>query len=384
MRYHFLSKLIHWSSALIIGGLLFLGFYMSSLEFSDFKLQLYLWHKSFGLLILVLLFLRVLFLVLFKKPKPIESHKKWERVLSRAVHIFLYGALLLMSLSGWVMSSAGDYTVQFFGLHMPDFVFKNESLFENSKTFHEIWAFLLIAVIGLHALGALKHHFIDQDVTLKRMICDSFGLKGGIVLLVFLVGMAVLLLLLIRSDLPVVKQVVAPVALDERAVVSASAPEWVIDLPASAIVFTATQYGQEFEGRFEDFGGQIFFDPEDLGNSKVRIEVDIASLKTGSSDRDAQALAGGWFDAARYPKAVFEAARFSRVGSYYVAHGVLNVRDVKMDFDLSFRLNIDDNQAVMMSEFTVERLDYGVGIGQSEQVVSYKVAFKINLTAHRK
>lgn len=389
MSYHFLSKLTHWSSALIILGLLLLGIYMTSLDFSDFKLQLYMLHKSFGLLVLGLLFVRILSFLFFKRPKAIEAHKPWERFLSRAVHIFLYGGLLLMPISGWVMSSAGDYTVQFFGLHMPDVVTKNEFLFENSKEAHEILAYILIVIIGVHVAGALKHHFIDRDETLKRMTSKAFGFKGGVVLVAVLAVWSLFLVALLVSGFRYSVEIERALQVqenvpDETAFVVSDIQGWVIDLSQSTMVFSASQYGQGFKGQFEEFGGQIFFDPDRLDESRVRIEVDIQSLRTGSADRDAQALAPDWFNASVYPKAVFEADQFERVNDRaFVADGVLRVRDVALPFTLPFNLDFIDDAAFMRSEFSINRLDYEFGKGQNEGAVGNKVEFFVEVRALR-
>ncbi len=385
MGYHFLSKLTHWSSALIILGLLFLGFYMTSLSFSDFTLKLYLWHKSFGLLVLGLFVTRLLFLFALGKPKACPDHNLWERILARVIHFALYGALLLMPLSGWVMSSAGDYTVQFFGIHLPDIVQKDEALYERAKAFHEILSFLLIGSIALHGLGAFKHHFIDADDTLKRMTSISFGVKSGLILVALFIGALFSYSGFLYKKISTVKEkavIVESVPASYVEPISAQAPSWAIVLEDSSMVFEAEQYGQVFEGRFERFEGQIFFDSANLDQSRVRIDVDISSLKTGSADRDAQAMSAVWFDASQYSHAVFEADDFERLeNDRYIAKGTLSVRDIRLPFDLPFDLKIADGKALMRSVFSVERLDYDVGLGQSEQAVSNKVSFDVIVTA---
>ena len=90
--YGFVLKFIHWATALLILGLLFVGFYMTTLPFGDSKLQIYMLHKSFGLLVLLLVVFRVFWKFLTPKVKHLETHKSWERVLARLTHIFLYFA----------------------------------------------------------------------------------------------------------------------------------------------------------------------------------------------------------------------------------------------------------------------------------------------------
>lgn len=363
---------------------------MTSIEFSDFKLDLYLSHKSFGLLVLVLLVLRIFFFVFLKKPKAIKSHKKWEKALAHSVHLLLYGSLLLMPLSGWVMSSAGDYTVQFFGLHLPDIVEKDEALFERANAFHAFLSYALIISIVLHALGALKHHIIDKDETLRRMTYNRIGVLGSLFILFILAVWGIVVLKFVYEDYKKERvlseqrfAVSTDVSTPETDVVS-SVAEWSIDPEQSFMRFESAQYGQSYTGEFQSFDGQIFFDSNALEESKVRILVDISSLKTGSFDRDEQTLSSAWFDASQYPKAVFEADDFKHLGNdQYEAVGTLRVRDVSTAFTLPFSLNITNGIAQMKAKFEINRLTYNVGVDQSESANSYNVSFNVQVLANQ-
>ncbi len=186
--YNILSKLIHWVMALLILGLLFLGFYMDSVETSDYKYWLYAQHKSLGVLVVALVILRIIWHIIKRKPKHLGSHKKWEKIISGSTHILLYIAMFAVPLSGWAMSSSGGYAVNLFGLELPAIVQKDKAMFELFGEAHEISAFALFFLIGLHMLGAFKHHFIDKDDTLKRMTAKSLGLVGGIIVLLLAVA----------------------------------------------------------------------------------------------------------------------------------------------------------------------------------------------------
>lgn len=388
MSYHFVFKCIHWITAFIVMSLIVVGYLMTSLEFSDFKLDLYLSHKSFGLLILIFFILRLIALVLFKKPKPIDTHKKWEKLLSRFVHFVFYSALFLMPISGWVMSSAGDYTVQFFGNHMPDIVSKDELLFERSKIFHAVLSYIVVIGILLHVAGALKHHFVDKDHTLKRMTYPTIGLFNSSLLALFFVIWAFLILsytapqFLSKQDAVFEEGQVVSSSLNG---ITSNIQEWGINHQNSFMKFESAQYGQSYSGEFSEFDGQIFFDPDDLESSKVQIEVLIASLDTGSDDRDDQALSEDWFHANVFPKAIFKADVFEFVSeSKYIAKGSLTVRDVTLPFNLPFDLSINGSRAVMETSFDINRLDYGVGIDQSESANSDIVSFSVEVEAMKR
>ena len=106
-RYNPVSKGFHWVSALIVLGLLPLGYFMTSLEFSTFKLDLYAWHKSFGTLLLILVALRILWRLRKGTPPHLDTHTRWEVVLAKIVHILLYLGLIGMPVTGWLMTSFG-------------------------------------------------------------------------------------------------------------------------------------------------------------------------------------------------------------------------------------------------------------------------------------
>ncbi len=182
-NYGFIVKLLHWSVALLILGLLSLGFYMHGLESDPFKFKLYGFHKSFGVMVLGLAGLRVFWRLINPPPPAIAAHPVWERILARIIRILLYFIIFAMPLSGWLMSSAGGHATGFFGLfELPAPFPKDKALFKLMKETHEILAFVTIGAVGLHMIGAFKHHFIDRDETLKRMTNRRLGLLSGTIL----------------------------------------------------------------------------------------------------------------------------------------------------------------------------------------------------------
>lgn len=393
--YNPVSKILHWTTALLIFGLLLLGFYMAGLDFSEDKLQLYALHKSFGFLVLILVFVRVVWHLFVKKPASLPSHKKWEKGLSHAVHGFLYVLLFAMPLTGWVMSSAGDFTIQFFGFDVPDIVVKDKGLFDLAREAHEIIAFVIVGVVALHVAGAFKHHFIDRDETLARMTRDKLGVGGGVVMVILAGALFMPSAYFIVHDIMqdvsvggdnVAEHVVIPVA---SANVVSTAPQWDIVPQNSKIQFTATQYGQEFSGVFGGFDGQIYFDPENPEQSVAQIVVTIAPISTGSDDRDAQAVSAEWFDAKQFPQAVFKTTSFEKteLGSY-IAHAQLTIRDVMFPVDMPFTLDVKEENgntsAFMKAELVLNRLDFGIGQGEWQKTDAIgnevKVSVEMNAT----
>jgi cytochrome b561 len=163
------AVVFHWLLAVFIIGLLAVGLYMISLPLGSLKLKLYGWHKGFGILVLTLVCLRILWR--FYNINPLLSLPSLEKFAARFVHWLLYLLMLAMPLSGWAMSSAAGFDPSFFGLFtLPSLVSPNEELRELFALIHEYLAYSLIAVILLHSFAALKHHFYDRDDILTRML----------------------------------------------------------------------------------------------------------------------------------------------------------------------------------------------------------------------
>lgn len=170
MRYGFVAQGLHW----IIAGLLVvqvtLGKIADDLPLGLDKLALMARHKSVGITILALAVMRLAWRVIDRPPPP-PPMPRWQFNASRLTHAAFYVLLFAMPLSGWLMSSASNYPVSWFGLiQLPDFVRPDEGLEHALEDVHETLAKVLIALAILHVAAALKHQFIDRDGLLMRML----------------------------------------------------------------------------------------------------------------------------------------------------------------------------------------------------------------------
>lgn len=171
VQFGWVSMLNHWVTAVLFIGVIALGIYMGDLPKGPEKGDLYDLHKSLGVIILGLFFLRILWLKLSPNPVDLPS-TRFEHILAHSVKGILYLGLVLMPLSGWVMSNSGGHEVAVFDWFvLPAIVPENEWLHDVTGEFHEIFGELILpAIILLHLAGALKHHYIYKDSTLKRML----------------------------------------------------------------------------------------------------------------------------------------------------------------------------------------------------------------------
>ncbi len=168
--YSFTSKFFHWTMSVIILTLLAVGLSMTRMDDSDLKWQIYAIHKSFGLIILLLLPMRLTWRLMNSRPH-LDMVAPWEKQTAITVHWLLYLAMFLMPMSGWIMSTASNHTPLFFGLfEIAAPVAVNQATASVAYNTHITIAWVLMALLGLHLSGALKGHFIKKNNILKRML----------------------------------------------------------------------------------------------------------------------------------------------------------------------------------------------------------------------
>ncbi|KGJ99649.1 cytochrome b [Thalassotalea sp. ND16A] len=170
--YGVISKLLHWVSGLSIIALFALGFWMVDLTYySQWYKTAPHWHKSLGILLLALTIVRLLVKVKQEKVLAIASHSNLVKKASSFTHKALYLLMALVFVSGYLISTADGRAIEVFNwfsvASLGAFVENQEDL---AGIIHRYVAYSLIALTLLHGLAALKHHLIDKDDTLKRMI----------------------------------------------------------------------------------------------------------------------------------------------------------------------------------------------------------------------
>lgn len=176
--YDRVARALHWTIAILILGLLAIGFLMGNLpdEPLSRKIFVYNMHKSFGLTVLVLSLFRLLWRLTHKAPALPSTMKKWEIGISHLTHFLFYVFMIVMPLVGWALVSTSKFPSKLFNLvNLPYLPFLAHA--ENKKALHEVFeethellAFLAIALIVLHVAAALKHHYKDKDTVLARML----------------------------------------------------------------------------------------------------------------------------------------------------------------------------------------------------------------------
>src|SRR5690606_16645738 len=129
------------------------------------------WHKSIGLALFVVLVLRLLWRVFNPRPQHLPNHRRWEIGAAAVVHALLYLMLLVIVISGYLISTATGQGISFFGwFEVPALLTGLPQQADRAGLVHYWVAIAVLGLAALHALGALKHHFIDRDDTLRRML----------------------------------------------------------------------------------------------------------------------------------------------------------------------------------------------------------------------
>lgn len=172
-KYTIPMRLMHWVFAVLILSIIGVGWYMVGLDKSvSYKYDLYHLHKSFGVLVLLLLVARLVIRWMSRIPPAPKSIPLLQQRLGKLAHVLLYLFMFVVPASGYLMSNAGGRDVPLFNLVMPKIIEKNRELAGFFHDSHEIVAYTLLGIIVVHTLAALKHRFLDKPESdvLHRMM----------------------------------------------------------------------------------------------------------------------------------------------------------------------------------------------------------------------
>ena len=174
MKYHLLSRIFHWVMAILIIFMIGFGIYMTDFisDENTNHLAIYELHKSIGVLVLILLIARIINRLYHKPPALPESIKNFEKKIAYLAHLGFYFLMLIVPLSGYLMSNFYGFEVKIFGIILPNLTSQNIDLAKIFSEIHEISAFSLTGLILLHISAVFKHRFFDQkqNDVLKRML----------------------------------------------------------------------------------------------------------------------------------------------------------------------------------------------------------------------
>lgn len=385
--YGSVARAFHWLTALLIISAAGLGLYAVALPTGTsaeaaVAIKVFSLHKTIGVASFFTAAARILWALTQTRPNPLHPERRVESVLAGTIHYALYGAMLIMPLSGWVDHAArtGFAPILWpFGQGLP-FITASEPLAEAASAIHKAAAWVLYAAVGLHVLGALKHVLIDRDGTLARMTRGTpAGTSEGHApsalpaMAAFVIWVGVLTAgLLPLSAPPAVVPIAAGLATDS--------PRGTWSVTDGALTFAVQQMGAEVSGSLPDWTAEIEFD-DATGTGRVAVKIETTTLTLGSVTE--QAAGPDFFDIAAHPVALFT-AEITPEGAGYIAKGTLALRGAEVPVALPFSLDIDGDVARMTGQLSLDRRDFGMGASyKDESTVGFGVRVDVTLTAKR-
>lgn len=392
LRYGGVTKFFHWLTALLILALIASGMFAEDLPYeTQAQLTQKAWffsvHKTMGVAVFFVALMRIIWALTQPKPGLLNADKKLESWLAETVHWVLYASLVIVPLAGWISHAAASGFAPIWwplGQDLP-FIPKSEAIEHAFGTLHVIAGKVLIGALILHVAGALKHHFIDRDSTLRRMLPGEAAIgpvpaqhhsKAPVAaaVVIWVITLAVGFGLGMTGGEGESGAAQAP-ALEQ------ATSEWTVQ--EGSIGISVSQFGSTVNGSFSDWTSAISFDETvEAGKAgEVTTTISIPSLSLGSVTD--QAMGADFFNAEGFPTASFQADITVASGTY-VAEGTLTIKDQSVPVSLPFTLELNDDTARMTGSTTLDRRNFAIGDSVTDEAtLGFEVAIDIALTATR-
>lgn len=415
-RYGRVTQIFHWTIAALFIANYPLAIVAENLPRDTgaqvaFVVTLFSWHKTIGVTVFVLALARIAWALSNPHPRLLNAERRGEAFAAATVHWVLYGAILLMPLAGmavhWTSTGFAPLMVPF-PEHVP-LLPVSERAAEVAASVHWALGIVILAAIALHAGGALKHHFVDRDATLLRMLPFARPRIDRVpppsmqpsARATAALGLGALLLAgtaagvvggLVDGEAAESGVTAETVGAEPATVAEAGDDAWIVDAEASSLALAITQLGSPVTGGFDVWTASIVHDPADPASSSVTVTVDLDSLTLGTVTD--QAKGPGFLDVPGAPEAVFTAEGFVPAGEgeqgegegeAYAADGTLTLRGVTAPVTLLFALAIEGDAARATGAATLDRTDWGVGAEgyPDESSVGFGVDVRFDLSATR-
>jgi len=366
-RYGDIAIIFHWLIAIFIIGLLAIGKFMTGLDQNDpLRFELTQWHKSFGITVLLLSVMRLAWRWLNSPPKDPDSLPRWQQLLAHSVHIALYALMFGLPLSGWLMVSASPLnidTILFNVISWPHLPipesFNKELLTHNLERIHDYASMVMMTLLLAHMGAALKHHFVDRDVILSRML-PPFGSR----IFTFKAILATLLISFLALSFYWIANN------RNKAVFAAGSSE---------VGFTAQVTGDETDGKFTDSSVIANLDLKNLSKSKVSARVQTASVISDNLQVSGALTNREWFDPDTYPEAIFESSQIELISdSQLRVTGNLTIKEGSKTIQFELFLKKSGENQLANGSFEIDRRQFNLGMDSQES--DEYVGFLVTIT----
>jgi len=389
-RFGTVSKTLHWLTALGVIALIPLGLiandmpYETSRQLAD-KARMFSLHKTLGVAVFLVALAQIAWALGQPKPGLLHPDRRMESLAAETALWLLYGSLVLVPLSGWITHAAttGFAPIWWpFGQNLP-LVPKSATVASLFGGAHWVLTRVLILAIVLHIAGALKHHVLDRDATLRRMWFGTGVMPQTsphrprarpIAVALALWGSALLMGAALGTYTPYDGPGTGAAQQKLRS-------GWIVQ--NGTLRITVTQFGNRVTGTFTDWSAAIRFDETIENGSAGTVDVTIATGSLTLGAATGQAMGPDFFNARDFPTATY-VARIVPVTDGYEARGTLTIKGQSMPLTLPFGLSIDGNSSSMIGSARVDRRDFGIGDNLAdESALKFGVNIRVELTATR-
>ena len=382
-NYGSVAQFFHWAIALLIFWAIAMGKIAEEMPFSPEKVDLFVLHKSAGITVLILVVMRLAWRFISPPPK-LGLDAKQEK-LAHLGHWALYGLMIALPISGWLLTSAAGYPFAWFHLISVPNLPVGEELKGLFGEIHEVLFYIIAAAIIGHVAMLIHHKKAQGKSYLPRMLPGQ-KMAAGVILLLILCGLL---------GYTVLSSRVAPTAIDKvsdemvvpkspTAIVGQSnSPLWQPTEGTNKLAFKGRYSGEPFDGEFKSFAPKLYFDPSAPESGIFDVTINTTTVTTYTSDWDSTLSGRQWFAFSQYMQAQFYSDNIKESGEGFVAEGTLSLKGVSQPVALSFTWQEQDTGAVLfMGQATLDRRDFNIGSGEwlEDDCVGFDVNIAVSLT----
>lgn len=352
-RHNNIAISLHWLMALLIVGMLVVGKLMVQLDDTNpLRFALTQWHKTFGILILLLAVFRIVWRLTHRSPPHPKGAPKWELFAANFSHIVLYSLLFIAPITGWMLVTVSPLNIDtlLFNLipwpHLPwlaELVDKT-SAEARFHQFHEIATGALIALLILHIAAALKHHIIDNDTVMSGMLPSREAHTG-------------------RTMFGMIAAIVLGCG---AAIVGYSAMNGAgqnLQAGNSAVQAMAMVTGESTNIVFTESSVSASISSSSPESSTLQATVTTASATSPNLQVQGSLPEADWFDSATHPQATFDSTSMSLISdNTYSISGTLIIKGIKQPQQFEMLVSEDNGQKMAKGEFIIDRTAYQLGL----------------------